>query len=255
MPRRSSTYSGSNSFCRIDGIRSVPAGKHANIARMLRKTRQRPLRRRAAEATGIAEGSIRTSGRGWRFAARRIERMPLRPFALEAKRSTMFAKTCGRRWIYALGQVQSLVLSLRPQRSQHALRRERRFMQAHADCIVDRIRNCRNGRRQRSFAAFLRAKRTFRIDALHNDRLDFGRLHRRWTAVFQQPAFISIPSFHTISSVSACPMPIHTEPIICPSTETGFSARPQSCAAQTLCTVTSPVSSSTLTSATCAEYE
>src|SRR6202040_3103541 len=69
------------------------------------------------------------------------------------------------------------------------------------------------------------------------------------------PGFISMPSFHTISSVSACPIPIQTEPIICPSTETGFSARPQSCAAQTLWTVTSPVSSSTLTSATCAEYE
>src|SRR6201997_5894514 len=69
------------------------------------------------------------------------------------------------------------------------------------------------------------------------------------------PGFINMPSFQTISSVSACPMPIQTEPMICPSTETGFRARPQSCAAQTLCTVTSPVSSSTLTSATCAEYE
>src|ERR1017187_2834652 len=70
-----------------------------------------------------------------------------------------------------------------------------------------------------------------------------------------RPAFISMPSFQIISSVSGCPMPIHTDPIICPSTATGFSARPQSWAAQTLCTVTSPVSSSTLTSATCAEYE
>src|SRR6202008_4856309 len=69
------------------------------------------------------------------------------------------------------------------------------------------------------------------------------------------PAFISMPSFQTISSVRAWPMPIQTEPIICPSTETGFRARPQSCAAQTLWTVTSPVSSSTETSATCAEYE
>src|ERR1700687_4197441 len=69
------------------------------------------------------------------------------------------------------------------------------------------------------------------------------------------PGFINMPSFQTISSVSACPMPIQTEPMIWPSTETGFNARPQSCAAQTLCTTTSPVSSSTLTSATCAEYE
>src|SRR5215469_7452387 len=69
------------------------------------------------------------------------------------------------------------------------------------------------------------------------------------------PGFISRPSFQTISSCIAWPRPIHTEPITWPSTETGFSARPQSCAAQTLWTLTSPVSSSTLTSATCAEYE
>src|SRR5271169_89432 len=69
------------------------------------------------------------------------------------------------------------------------------------------------------------------------------------------PGFMSSPSFHTISSCSAWPSPIHTDPITCPSTATGFKARPQSWAAQILWTVTSPVSSSTLTSATCAEYE
>src|SRR5262245_49178587 len=67
--------------------------------------------------------------------------------------------------------------------------------------------------------------------------------------------FISNPSFHTISSWRAWPRPIQTDPITWPSTETGFRARPQSCAAQTLWTVTSPVSRSTLTSATCAAYE
>src|SRR5947209_1403011 len=50
------------------------------------------------------------------------------------------------------------------------------------------------------------------------------------------PGFISRPSFHTNSSCSACPSPIHTEPMTCPSTETGFSARPQSCAAHILLT-------------------
>src|SRR5260221_2823432 len=69
------------------------------------------------------------------------------------------------------------------------------------------------------------------------------------------PGFISSPSFHTISSCIAWPSPIHTEPITWPSTDTGFSARPQSSAAQTLWTLTSPVSSSTVPSATCAEYE
>src|SRR5262249_17354272 len=70
-----------------------------------------------------------------------------------------------------------------------------------------------------------------------------------------RPGFISMPSFQTISSVKAWPMPIQTEPVILPPTDAGFNALPQSCEAQTLCTVTSPVSSSTLTSATCAEYE
>src|SRR5438105_15281196 len=69
------------------------------------------------------------------------------------------------------------------------------------------------------------------------------------------PGFMRRPSFQIISSVSAWPIPIQTEPMICPSTETGFNARPQSCAAQTLWTATSPVSSSTVTSATWAEYE
>src|SRR5271166_5982464 len=69
------------------------------------------------------------------------------------------------------------------------------------------------------------------------------------------PGFITSPSFQIISSCSAWPSPIHTEPMTCPSTATGFNARPQSCAAHILCTVRTPVSSSTLTSATCAEYE
>ena len=78
---------------------------------------------------------------------------------------------------------------------------------------------------------------------------------RMYELASSMPGFISSPTFHTISSCIAWPSPIHTEPITWPSTETGFSARPQSCAAQILWTVTSPVSSSTLTSATWAEYE
>ena len=43
--------------------------------------------------------------------------------------------------------------------------------------------------------------------------------------------------------------------MICPFTAKGFSALPQSCAAQTLSTLVCPVSTSTLTSATYAEKE
>src|SRR5437588_10487823 len=84
---------------------------------------------------------------------------------------------------------------------------------------------------------------------ISGDSADEGDLYS------SNPGFINRPSFHTISSCKACPKPIQTEPMTCPSTLTGFKARPQSCAAQILWTVTSPVSSSTLTSATCAEYE
>src|SRR5512146_3308237 len=63
------------------------------------------------------------------------------------------------------------------------------------------------------------------------------------------------PSWYCVSSESACPMPIHTAPCTWPSTASGLIAKPQSWATQTRSTVTTPVSSSTLTSTTCAEYE
>src|SRR5580765_5555412 len=63
------------------------------------------------------------------------------------------------------------------------------------------------------------------------------------------------PSWYWVSSDSACPMPIQTAPCTWPSTASGLIAKPQSCATQTCSTVTAPVSSSTLTSTTCAEYE
>src|SRR3954452_15721571 len=85
--------------------------------------------------------------------------------------------------------------------------------------------------------------------SISGDSADDGDLYS------SMPGFMSRPSFQTNSSCSAWPRPIHTEPMTWPSTETGLRARPQSCAAQILLTVTSPVSSSTVTSATCAEYE
>src|SRR5205085_12646205 len=64
--------------------------------------------------------------------------------------------------------------------------------------------------------------------SISGDSLDEGDLYSSMVG------FISRPSFQTNSSCSAWPSPIQTEPITCPSTETGFKARPQSCAAQIL---------------------
>ena len=161
------------------------------------------------------------------------------------------------RGIYAFGQINRFGILLSPQCGQHSLRSKRTLnAERHAHRVIDGIRNSRYRRRQRAFAALFGPEGSLRISML----LDDDRLHRPATPPMMgceypsSPGFISMPSFQTISSVSAWPMPIHTEPMIWPSTETGFNARPQSCAAHTLWTVTSPVSSSTLTSATCARY-
>src|SRR5664279_2976150 len=63
------------------------------------------------------------------------------------------------------------------------------------------------------------------------------------------------PSWYCVSSDSACPIPIQTAPCTWPSTASGLIAKPQSCATQTRSTLTTPVSSSTLTSTTWAAYE
>ena len=167
---------------------------------------------------------------------REIVRVALRTFALEKQRAAMLAKSCGIRGIYAAGHLNFFRAGFfRAQSGKHALRRERRFAQAHSDRILNRIRDRGNRRGQRTFARFFRAKRAFGIDALHNDRIQFREIQstdgERYSNI---PGFISRPSFQTISSCSAWPRPIHTEPITWPSTETGFNARPQSCAAQIL---------------------
>jgi hypothetical protein len=63
------------------------------------------------------------------------------------------------------------------------------------------------------------------------------------------------PPRNTCSSTTASPYPMYADPSICPSTFGGLSARPQSWALVMRSTVTTPVSRSTLTSATAAWYE
>src|SRR3972149_6491867 len=54
--------------------------------------------------------------------------------------------------------------------------------------------------------------------------------------------FIDQPFSILNSSNNAWPKVMETEPSICPSTDMGFMAKPQSWAAATLCTFTTPVS-------------
>src|SRR6266566_1943951 len=60
---------------------------------------------------------------------------------------------------------------------------------------------------------------------------------------------------YAISSISASPSPMYTEPSICPITVAALMARPTSCAIQILGTRTMPVAGSTSTSATQALWE
>src|SRR5882762_3541747 len=100
--------------------------------------------------------------------------MPLRPFSPEAQRPAVLAKASWGGRINALGHVDRLSVLLRPERSQDPLRGERRFVQPDSHRIVNGIRNGRNGRGERAFAALLRAEWSLGIDTLHDDRLDLG---------------------------------------------------------------------------------
>src|SRR5579862_1552738 len=121
--------------------------------------------------------------------------MTLRPFAFEAERSSVFAEARGIGWIDAFGQIQTFRFLLGPYRSQDAFRCKWRFMQPHADCVVDRIGDGRNRSGKRSFAALLGAEWTLGIDALDDDRLDLRRLDRRRTAVLEQTGIHQHPVF------------------------------------------------------------
>src|SRR5512146_1275292 len=102
--------------------------------------------------------------------------MALRAFATEPQRAAVLAESLRRGGIDTAGHLSLLRALLRAQRGQHALRRERRFAQANADCVVDRVRDRRNGRRERALACLLGTERAFGIDALDDDGLDLRRL-------------------------------------------------------------------------------
>ncbi len=167
----------------VGSARGLPAGSPRNT----RPKNQQLLRRSRTQEFELRTDSIRASCCEWRSAPRGIECMPLRAFPVKAERTAVFAEACGRSWINAFSQIQSLRILFRTHRRQNSLRCKRRLMQAHPDRIVDCVCNRRDRRRQRSLAAFFCAKRTFGIDALHNDRLDLWRFHRRWAAILKQP--------------------------------------------------------------------
>src|SRR5437016_3364090 len=112
--------------------------------------------------------------------------MALRALAAIPQRSTMLAESLWRSGIDSLCKIQGLRVVLGTQRGKHALRREWRFMQPNANCVVDSVRDRGNGRRERAFAAFFGAERTFGINTLNDDGLDLRRLNRRWASILEQ---------------------------------------------------------------------
>src|SRR5262249_16014351 len=98
--------------------------------------------------------------------SRCVSEMQLRSLALEPERAPVLAKRLRRRGVYALGQVEFLLVPLVAQRGEHALARERRFSQPDAAGVVDGIGDGRNRGRERAFAGFFRAKGPFRVHAL-----------------------------------------------------------------------------------------
>src|SRR5437879_939927 len=58
-------------------------------------------------------------------------------------------------------------------------------MQADSDGIINRVGNRGNRRGERTLAAFLRAERSFGINALDDNWFDFWRFYRRRTTVFE----------------------------------------------------------------------
>src|SRR3954467_14635655 len=93
--------------------------------------------------------------------------MPLRPLAFEPERSAMLAKFLRRGRIDALGKVQRFGISLCAQCCKNTLWGEWRLVQSNSDRVVNCIRDCGNGRGQRTFAAFFGAEGTLGIEAFN----------------------------------------------------------------------------------------
>src|SRR4051812_2887247 len=104
--------------------------------------------------------------------------MLLWPLAFVPERSAMLAKFPRRGRIDALGKVQRFGISLCAQRCKNTLWREWRLVQSNSDRIVNGIRDCGNGRGQRTFAAFFGPEGALGIDAFNDDGFDFGRFGR-----------------------------------------------------------------------------
>src|SRR5215469_925947 len=112
--------------------------------------------------------------------------MALGAFAFEPQRSPMLTKALGCGRIDSLSEIDGPGILLRANRRQYPLGSKWGFVQPDTDCVVDGVSDGRDSGSQRSFAALFRAERTFRIDALDNDWLDFGRFHRRRAAILKQ---------------------------------------------------------------------
>src|SRR5215471_93312 len=121
----------------------------------------------------MAANSIVTTRIHKTISPRRIEYVPLRAFAAKPQRASVLTKTFRRGRVDAFGHIDGLCSVLRAQSGENTLGCERAFAQTNASRIVDGIVDRRNRRGQRSFTALFGPERPLRIDALHDNRINF----------------------------------------------------------------------------------
>src|SRR3954469_626304 len=99
--------------------------------------------------------------------------MPLWTAAFEPKRAAVLAELCWQHGIVVPGQVDVLHSLLCADRRQHALRRKGRLAQTNTDRVINRVRDRRDRRSQRSFTRFLCAEWAFGVNTLDDVADDF----------------------------------------------------------------------------------
>ncbi len=109
----------------------------------------------------------------------RVEGMSHWSLAVKPERTAVFAEGGWRCGIYRLCHFNLLIASLGAQRGQNPLRGERRFPQPYSHSVVDSVGDSRDGSGKRAFARLFGSERSFGIDALDDDGLDFRRFNRR----------------------------------------------------------------------------
>ena len=85
-----------------------------------------------------------------------------------------------------VGPTRRLACSFQLERAQYLVERDRKLVDAHADRVVDRVRDSRHHRQKRSLPHFLRAERAVRIRILDEHGIHFRHVERSEALVFEE---------------------------------------------------------------------